>query len=95
MPFLVTIDGHTQRIWGQVVTPNCFDVLAQATKTIVSDPLPIIGATVLLGGLTMLACYLPALRSLRIDPVTMLRTSLAGRIAKMTLSCFHDVGSSC
>jgi predicted permease len=49
------------------------DVLAETTKTSISDPLLVVGAPLLLGGLTMLACYLPARRSLRIDPVTMLR----------------------
>jgi len=49
------------------------DILAQTTQTSTSDPLLVIGAPVLLGALTMLACYLPALRSLRIDPVAMLR----------------------
>ncbi|HME08500.1 MAG TPA: FtsX-like permease family protein, partial [Bryobacteraceae bacterium] len=55
------------------VMNNFLDVLAQVTKTSISDPLLVVGAPVLLGALTMLACYVPALRSLRIDPVAMLR----------------------
>src|SRR5450755_4096878 len=27
VPFLITVDGHTERVWGHVVTPNYFDVL--------------------------------------------------------------------
>jgi putative ABC transport system permease protein len=55
------------------VMNGLLDVLAETTKTSMSDPVLVVGAPVLLGGLTMLACYLPALRSLRIDPVAMLR----------------------
>ncbi len=81
---LVMREGAWLVIAGTVVGMACayallrvmntfLDVLAQATKTSVSDPLLVIGAPALLGALTMLACYLPALRSLRIDPVAMLR----------------------
>jgi predicted permease len=49
------------------------DVLAQVTATSLSDPWLVIGAPVLLAALTMLACYLPARRSMRIDPVAALR----------------------
>jgi len=55
------------------VLSRILDVLAQITSTSISDPRLLIGAPVLLASLAMLACYLPARRSMRIDPVAALR----------------------
>jgi len=43
------------------------------TKQSVGDPLIVVGGPALLAGLTLLACWLPARRSLRIDPQVALR----------------------
>jgi macrolide transport system ATP-binding/permease protein len=45
----------------------------EVTRASSSDPLILVGTPALLAGLTMLSCYLPARRALRIDPVSALR----------------------
>jgi predicted permease len=45
----------------------------EVTRASSSDPMILVGAPALLAGLTMLSCYLPARRALRIDPVSALR----------------------
>jgi predicted permease len=47
--------------------------VAEITKTSIYDPLLLAGAPLLLASLALLACYLPARRSLRINPVEALR----------------------
>ena len=46
-----------------------FNMLGDITKTSTTDPLLLFGAPILLGTLTMISCYVPARRSMRIDPV--------------------------
>ena len=45
----------------------------EITRASTSDPLILIGTLLLLSILTMLSCYIPARRAIRIDPVSALR----------------------
>ena len=47
--------------------------VAKVTTGSASDPLVLFGAPILLGCLALAACYVPALQSMRIDPVVALR----------------------
>jgi putative ABC transport system permease protein len=48
-------------------------MFADSFNVSVSDPLLVVGAPLLLGTLAMIACYLPARKSARIDPLKTLR----------------------
>ena len=52
---------------------STLSAMAEMTKMSIYDPVVLIGAPLLLAGLALLACYLPARRSLRINPVEALR----------------------
>jgi predicted permease len=50
------------------------EALAETTRTSMSDPRLLIGGPGLLVLLALMACYVPARRSMRIDPITALRS---------------------
>lgn len=47
--------------------------IARSSRSGMSDPLLLVGAPLLLAALALMACYLPARKSLRIDPAVSLR----------------------
>ena len=60
--------------WGGTRLLSAFmSEVARTAGTSTSDPALLAGAPLLLAGLAMVACYVPARQSMRIDPVVALR----------------------
>jgi ABC-type antimicrobial peptide transport system permease subunit len=55
------------------VLSSLTSMFADSFNVSVSDPLLVVGAPLLLGALAMIACYLPARKSAKIDPLKTLR----------------------
>jgi ABC-type lipoprotein release transport system permease subunit len=60
--------------WGATRVLSAFmSAISRTVTTSTSDPVLLFGAPVLLAGLALAACYLPARKSMRIDPAVALR----------------------
>jgi putative ABC transport system permease protein len=68
---LVSVGGGV--VAGLVLAFALNKVLAQWAQGSSRDPLMLVGATVLLAGVAMIACAIPARRASRVDPMTALR----------------------
>ena len=58
---------------GQRLLSTFLSTVAKTTGRSTSDPLLLVGAPLLLAGLALAACYVPARKSMRIDPAVALR----------------------
>jgi predicted permease len=68
-----TLVGMLGAIAGARLLSAMNSSVGNVTSTSTSDPIILIGAPLLLGALALVACYLPARRSTRIDPTAALR----------------------
>ena len=60
--------------WGVArILSSFLSSIARAVDASTSDPVLLVGAPLLLGSLALVACYVPARKSMRIDPVVALR----------------------
>ncbi len=69
-----TIFGLVFARFGIRVLSASLGQIARTAGTSISDPALLIGAPLLLGSLALVACYLPARRSARVDPLVVLRS---------------------
>jgi ABC-type antimicrobial peptide transport system permease subunit len=68
-----TVIGLAGAWAGTRLLATVISAVTAALSTSASDPVLLVGAPLLLASLAMIACYLPARKSMRIDPMTALR----------------------
>jgi putative ABC transport system permease protein len=68
-----TLTGTALAILVTRALAGVVEALAETTRTSISDPSLLVGGPALLVALALIACYVPARRSARIDPVAALR----------------------
>jgi putative ABC transport system permease protein len=68
-----TVFGLAGGLAGMRVLRWTMSEVERTTGTSASQPLLLVGAPLLLAALALMACYLPARKSLRVDPVEALR----------------------
>jgi len=68
-----TIIGMAVALAGIRLLSALLSVVSRTAGTTTSDPVLLVGAPLLLAALALVACYVPARKSTRIDPVVALR----------------------
>jgi putative ABC transport system permease protein len=69
-----TVFGLAGARAGTHVLAGFMETIARTAGTSTSDPMLLVGAPLLLAVLALVACYLPARKSMRVDPVVALRS---------------------
>jgi putative ABC transport system permease protein len=72
--FAGTVTGLVVALLVTRALSGVVEALAETTQTSVSDPSLLVGGPALLVGLALVACYIPARRSTRVNPISALRS---------------------